>query len=82
MTGTMGDCPAADELAKKRWRVMGARTQAEARGFFAHVLTERLGLVIVREMARHRLSRVHYVGMSRAVVEARTRAAAQRPPPS
>ena len=32
-----------------------------------------MGLVIMREMARHRLNRVHFVGMPRSSVEAAMR---------
>lgn len=67
---------AAGTLASRRWSLMGARTQAEARAFFLQHLTRRFGLTAAREMARHRLHRVQYVGVPRAVVEDRMRAAA------
>ena len=45
---------AADGLAARQWRDMGARTQEEARSFIVSSLRRRLGLVICREFARHR----------------------------
>jgi hypothetical protein len=65
---------AADSLARRRWAAMGARTQAEARSYFVSRLRRRLALVTAREMARHRLNRVQFIGMPRAAVEARMRA--------
>ena len=50
---------------------MGARTQEEARSFIVSSLRRRLGLVICREFARHRIHRVPYIGVPRAVVERR-----------
>ena len=50
---------------------MGARTQEEARSFIVSSLRRRLGLVICREFARHRIRRVPYIGVPRAVVERR-----------
>ena len=64
---------AADELARRRWRAMGATTEAEVRGYFMATLRRKLGLIIMREMARHRLNRILYVGMPRAVLESRMR---------
>ena len=49
----------------------------EARGYFIARLRRRLALVVTREMARHRLNRVQFIGMPRAVVEARMRARAR-----
>ena len=60
---------AADGLAARQWRDMGARTQEEARSFIVSSLRRRLGLVICREFARHRIRRVPYIGVPRAVVE-------------
>ena len=58
-------------LAAREWRDMGARTQEEARSFIVSSLRRRLGLVICREFARHRIRRVPYIGVPRAVVERR-----------
>ena len=49
---------AADWLAARQWRDMGARTPEEARSFIVSSLRRRLGLVICREFARHRIRRV------------------------
>ncbi len=62
---------AADGLAGRQWKDMGARTQEEARSFIMSSLRKRLGLVVCREMARHRIRRVPYIGVPRAVVERR-----------
>jgi len=62
---------AADGLAARQWRDMGARTQEEARSFIVSSLRRRLGLVICREFARHRIRRVPYIGVPRAIVEQR-----------
>ena len=62
---------AADGLAARQWRDMGARTQEEARSFIVSSLRRRLGLVICHEFARHRIRRVPYIGVPRAVVERR-----------
>ena len=62
---------AADGLAARQWGDMGARTQEEARSFIISSLRRRLGLVICREFARHRIRRVPYIGVPRAVVERR-----------
>ena len=48
---------------------MGARSAAEARGFVMQHLRRRLGVVVAREMARHRLHRLPYVNTPRAVVD-------------
>ena len=62
---------AADGLAARQWRDMGARTQEEARSFIVSSLRRRLGLVMCREFARHCIRRVPYIGVPRAVVERR-----------
>ena len=50
---------------------MGARSEAEARGFFVAGLRRFVGVYAAREMARHRLHRVPLVGVPRAVLDAR-----------
>ena len=62
---------AAEAMAKRRWRLLGARTQQEAYGFFISSLRRRMGVVTVRAM--HRLGRLPFVGVPRAAVEARLR---------
>jgi hypothetical protein len=64
---------AADEAARRGWRRMGARTQAEARAFFVASYRRRLGVHVARAYARHRLQRVPFIGVSHDVVQARTR---------
>ena len=53
----------------RQWRDGGA--QEEAPSFIVSSLRRRLGLVICREFARHRIRRVPYIGVPRAVVEQR-----------
>ena len=71
---------AAESMAKAKWAQLGCHSQGEAKGFFLNDFKRRLGLVAMREMARHRINRVHFVGMPRAVVDqimsGRARAAA------
>ena len=57
---------------------MGARTESEARSFYVARLRRRMGVAAVREFARHRLRRVPYVGVPRAVVEQRMQREALR----
>ena len=60
----------ADALAHLRWKEMGARTQSEARAYFVASVRRELGLTFVIAMARHRLQREPFVGMTRAQVRA------------
>ena len=60
---------AAQRLATKHWRLLGARSQGEVHGFYVAQLRRRIGVTAVREFARHRLRRAAYVGVPRAVVE-------------
>ena len=57
--------------ARSQWARMGARTQAEARAFFMASYRRRMGVAVVREMARHRLRRVPLIGVPRAAVVTR-----------
>ena len=52
----------ADSAASEAWRTMGARSRGEARAYFVASLRRSWGCLFVREMARHRLRRVCYVG--------------------
>ena len=54
---------AADAIAEKQWRLAGARTKSEMRGFLISRSRRRVGLRAVQAMARHRLARVPYVGV-------------------
>ena len=58
---------AAQRLATKHWRLLGARSQGEVHGFYVAQLRRRMGVTAVREFARHRLRRAAYVGVPRAV---------------
>ena len=54
----------AESLANKNWRALGARSAQEARGFVMAAVKRRLGLMLAREMARHRLRRVPNAALS------------------
>ena len=78
--GNYGECSAdvhhlldacATAVARKIWQWVGARNEAEARACVLSRLRRRVGLVVVREMARHRLRRVPYIGVPRHIVEER-----------
>ena len=62
---------AATAQAEQMWREAGARTATEMRALLISRARRRLGMAVVQAMARHRLARVPYVGVSRAVVQAR-----------
>ena len=62
---------AATAQAEQLWRAAGARTATEMRAFLISKARRRLGMAVVQAMARHRLARVPFVGVSRAVVQAR-----------
>ena len=67
----------AECMARRQWRLLGARSMEEARSFMIAKVRRRIGMTVVREYARHRLRRVPFVGMPRAaairVAEARAR---------
>ena len=78
--GNYGECSAdvhhlldacATAVARKTWQWVVARNEAEARACVLSRLRRRVGLVVVREMARHRLRRVPYIGVPRHIVEER-----------
>ena len=60
---------AAHRLADRRWRQIGARAAGEARSFYVSRLRRRVGIFAVREMARHRIRRIPFIGMPRQVYE-------------
>ena len=68
---------AAAELARRRWQVLGSRNEAEAKSFLSAALRRRLGLVVAREFARHRLNRLVYVGATPDAVRDRVRRGAR-----
>ena len=53
---------AVEAATRRDWRYLGARSQSEARGYYAASMRRAWGCLFVREMARHRLRRVLYVG--------------------
>ena len=69
---------AAEGMARRRWRAVGARGYDEARAFYIHALRRRLGVAAVRELARHRIRRAPFVGASRAQVRAHVERRAAR----
>ena len=58
----------AESIASRRWRELGARSAKEACGFVTAAVKRRLGLVLVREMARFRLRRVPAIGVPNAAL--------------
>ena len=62
----------ARHRATAQWRRYGARSVEEAYGFFIAALRRRVGVFAAREMARHRLRRIPFVGVPRAAVVAYT----------
>ena len=56
---------AVERATRDSWRFLGARSQAEARGYFASSMRRSWGVAFVREMARHRVSRLCFVGTTR-----------------
>eukprot|EP00327_Prymnesium_parvum_P013060 CAMPEP_0184401116 /NCGR_PEP_ID=MMETSP0007-20130409/77732_1 /TAXON_ID=97485 /ORGANISM="Prymnesium parvum, Strain Texoma1" /LENGTH=157 /DNA_ID=CAMNT_0026756363 /DNA_START=45 /DNA_END=518 /DNA_ORIENTATION=- len=62
---------AASKLAEMRWQLAGARSATEMRAFLVSRSRRRIGLATVQAMARHRLARLPYVGVPRAIVQAR-----------
>ena len=64
---------AARRRAEREWRLLGARTEAEAYSCFMQQYRRGVGLAAVREHARLRLSRVPLIGLSHEVLAARDR---------
>ena len=58
----------AHRLARKHWRLAGARTEKEARGWWVGSCRRRIGVAVARAFARHRINRIAFIGVSRAVV--------------
>ncbi|KAL1527728.1 hypothetical protein AB1Y20_009113 [Prymnesium parvum] len=61
---------AASNLAGMRWQLAGARSVAEMRAFLVSRCRRKVGLATGQAMARHRLARLPYIGVPRAVVQA------------
>ena len=51
-----------DAATRESWRFLGARSQAEARGYYMATLRRAWGVAAVREFARHRVSRLSRPG--------------------
>ena len=64
---------AARAQAELLWRESGARSVDEMYAVLVSRARRRVGLSTVQAMARHRLARAWYVGVSQATVRARTR---------
>ncbi len=62
---------AATASAERQYRLTGARTAAEMRSFIVGQMRRRIGLTTVQAMARHRLSRVPYIGVPREAIISR-----------
>lgn len=62
---------AARRHAEREWRLLGARAEEEAYACFVQRYRRDVGLAVVREHARLRLSRVPFIGVSHEVVAAR-----------
>jgi len=60
----------ASKLAGMGWQLAGARSVTEMRAFLVSRCRRRVGLATVQAMARHRLARLPYIGVPRAVVQA------------
>lgn len=58
------DC-VVDAEATRSWRQLGARSRAEARSYLVCRTRRSWGITAVREMARHRLTRLEWVGAQR-----------------
>ena len=63
----------ARRLARKHWQLAGARSEQEARSWWVGHCRRRIGVAAVRAMARHRIRRVPYIGVPRAVLDERVR---------
>ena len=64
-----------DGRAARTGRLMGARSESEAFGIIAAIDRREMGLQFVRIMARYRLERAAYVGVTRAELESMRAAA-------
>ena len=62
---------AGRELAAKSWRSLGARSEAEARGWLTASLRRRVSCLCARALASHRLRRLCLVGVPRRALDER-----------
>ena len=51
--------------AERSWRVLGARSSSEARSYLTMRTVRSWGITAAREMARHRLRRLEFIGARR-----------------
>ena len=65
---------AAHTAARRDWRRMGVVSESVAYGFLVASYRRRMGLVAVREMARHRYRQSQFVGLTRMQAARRDRA--------
>ena len=77
VVGHFGECSpdihhlvelAAEGMAESRWRLMGARSEAEARAYFLTTVRRELSVRIWTAMVRHRLERLVYAGVPHEAV--------------
>ena len=68
---------AANTAAAESWRLIGARSIAEAKGYYVRCMRRSWGIAFAREFARHRLRRVGHVGAPRLATRAERARAAQ-----
>ena len=73
---------AATAAARARWRLSGARTVAELRSVLIAHYRRRVGMRAVQAMARYRLERGPFIGVSRQVVQLMARARVRLPQPA
>ena len=62
---------AAHEIARRRWRLQGARSEAEARSYWVGICRRRIGVAAARAFARFRIRRLPFIGVPRAAIDAR-----------
>ena len=60
-------------LASRTWQRAGCRSEAEARSWWVASARRRVGCAVTRAFARYRLRRLPFVGVPRAVLDARVR---------
>ena len=68
----------AERMSQRAWRGLGARSASEAKSYFASRMRRTVGVTVAREMARHRLRRIPFIGLDRQVMQAHAHEAQQR----
>ena len=80
--GSYSECsPDVDSLAvasarawaARNWQEYGSRSEAECYSFIITAYRRQIGVYAAREMARHRLVRIPYIGVPHAALGRRTR---------